>query len=364
MLIAAALLAACGRGDAARDGSGRPAARVNVYNWADFIGRTTLPDFERTTGIKVNYDTFDSEETALSKLLLGDSGYDVVVQSSQYFSRGIKAGLYEPLDRRRLPHWRNLGLHNLAVIAPADPGNRYGVPFLHAIAGFTYNLDMVRARMPDAPLDSLDMLFRPEVIRRFADCGVSFFESAEDVLPLALNYLHRPPYSTDPADYAAAEKLLMAVRPYVRAFDSSAYTQELLNGELCIAMNWSSDHRMIRDRARAAGVDLHLGFTVPREGTNRNYTALLIPVGAPHPDGAYRFIDYLLQPQVIASITNEIYYGNDNAAADAFVSRSLLEDPTLYPTPEVERRLWLQQEVSPATERIRTRIWTHIRTGL
>jgi len=353
-------LAACG----SNAHQGGEQAVLHVYNWADYIGTGTIAEFERTTGIRVEYDTYDSDETLEAKMMAGDSGYDIVSTSTDYFARQIKAGIYQPLDRSKLSNWGNLDPHALAIEAAADPGNRYAMPYLHAVNGFAYNADQLRARMPDAPVDSLDLLFKPAVLARFADCGVSFLDSPEDVLQLALNYLHLDPNTQSAADYGRAEQLLLAVRPYVKAFDSSEYMNGLINGEFCISMSWSADYSTAQARARAAGVDVHLRFTVPKEGANGTYDALLIPADAPHAGNAHRFLNFMLEPKVIAAVTNEIHYGNDNRAADPYVDPQILHDPTIYPTPEVEARLYHSHEVGPALERIRTRTWTRIKTAL
>jgi putrescine transport system substrate-binding protein len=337
--------------------------KLFIYNWADFIGKTTLSDFHRATGIKVVYDTFDAEETKETKLMAGGSGYDVVISANEYFSREIKAGVYLPLDKRRLPHWQNLDSQALADQASSDPGNRYALPYLHAINGFAYNVDMIRARMPDAPVDSLDMLFKPDIVRRFADCGISLLDSPEDILQLALIYLGLNPNTTDATDYKAAERLVVAVRPYVRIFDSSEYLNALANGELCIAVSWSSDYAVSMARAHAAGLKLNLAFTVPKEGANLTYSSLMIPVGAPHLDAAYEFLNFMLRPEVIAKVTNDIYYGNDNSAANPYVNPRILADPTLYPTAEIRRRLYAADEAGIAVERLRSRTWTRVKTG-
>src|SRR5450755_28904 len=337
--------------------------QLNIYNWADYIGKNTLAQFERATGIKVIYDTFDADTMLEAKVMAGGSDYDVVTTSTEFFSRQIKAGVYVPLDRSKLPNWKNLDPHILEVEALFDPGNRHAVPYIHSINGFAYNVDMVKARMSNAPLDSLDMLFKPEIIAKFADCGVSFLDSAEDVLQLALNYLHINPNSTKPEDFKAAERLILAVRPYIRAFDSSEYMNDLANAEVCIAMSFSADYATARARAKAAGVVVNLAFTVPKEGANVAYDALLIPVGAPHLDAAYQFLNFILEPRVIADITNELHYGNDNLAANALVDPRILSDPTIYPTPAIEARLYRTTEVSAVTERIRTRTWTRIKTA-
>ncbi len=337
--------------------------RLFIYNWSDFIGHDTIADFERQTGIKVVYDLYDAEETMEARLMAGGSGYDLVTASTNFFGREIKAGVYEPLQKSKLPNLKNIDPHVLAIQEAYDPGGRHAVPYMHAINGFAYNVDMVRARMPNAPLQSLDMIFKPEIVAKFADCGVTFLDSPEDVVELALNYLKLDPNTTNPADFKAAEQLLLKVRPYVRAFDSTEYMNGLANQEVCIAMSWSSDYANSRARARAAGVDVNLAFTVPIEGANRNFSSLLIPAGAPHPDNAHRFINFILEPRVIAQITNEIFYGNDNLAARPFVDPRILADPALYPTPQIEARLYLSAEMSPATQRIMTRTWTRIKTA-
>jgi putrescine transport system substrate-binding protein len=337
--------------------------RLYIYNWTDFIGRNTIAEFEKQTGIKVTYDVYDTEETMDARLLAGSSGYDVVVASTEYFGREIKAGVYAPLDRSKLPNWRNLDPRILAIQSAHDPGNAHSVPYMHAINGFAYNVDLIKARMPNAPVDSLDMIFKPEVVAKFADCGVSFLDSAADTLMLALRYLGLDPNTTKREDYKAAEELLLKVRPYIRSFDSSEYLNGLANKEVCIAMSWSSDYALSRARARAVGVNVNLAFTVPKEGADQNFTSLLIPEGAPHPQAAYQFINFILRPEVIAEISNEIYYGNDNIAARPLITPSILSDITLYPTPEIEARLYRSIEASATTERIRTRTWTRVKTA-
>jgi putrescine transport system substrate-binding protein len=338
-------------------------AELNIYNWADYIGPHAIPDFEKLTGINVVYDTYDSDSALEAKVMSGDSGYDLVTTSTDFFGRQIKAGAYETLDRSKLPNWKNLDPDVLRIVARFDPGNSHAVPYLHGVNGFAFNADMIKARMPDAPVNSLDMVFKPEIVAKFADCGVSFMDNAEDVLQLALNYLHLDPNTQKPEDYAAAEKLLLAVRPYVRVFDSAAFMNALPNKDLCIAMSWSGDYETALARAKAAGVDIHLAFTVPKEGANLWYDAWLIPAGAPHVEEAYKFLNYMLDPQVIAATTNSIHYGNDNAAASKFVSPDVLHDPAIYPTAAMVGHLYPSLEVNAATERLRTRSWTRIKTG-
>lgn len=361
--LGAAALAACsGRGPGPPPAAEEPV--LHIYNWDDYIAPGTVAQFERETGIKVIYDLFDSNETLEGKLLVGDSGYDLVSTSMAWYARQIRSGLYEPLDRSQLPNWKNLDPAVLALQAQADPGNRYAAPYLHAMNGFAYNVALIRARLPDAPVDSLDMLFRPRVLAHFADCGVSFLDSPDDVLQLALKYLGVDPNSHRPEDLQKAEQLVMSVRPYIRVFDSNDYVNQLASGELCLAMAWSSDYSFAAVRAHEAGLDLQLAFTVPREGSNITYNSFLIPSGAPHPHAAHRFINFLLDAHVIAEITNYTHYGNDNLAARPFVRPEILADPAIYPPPALRARLYLPGEYDSAYQRLRTRAWTRIKNGL
>lgn len=340
-------------------------AELNVYNWADYIGKNTIAEFEQQTGIKVTYDTFDSDPELEAKVMAGGAGYDVVTTATNYFGRQIKAGVYQELDKSKLPNWKNLDPAILAKEALFDPGNAHAMPYFHGTNGFAYNVQMIKARMPDAPVDSLDMLFKPEVVAKFADCGVTLLDSPKDVLQLALAYIHLDPNSQNPADFKAAEAMLMKVRPYIRAFDSVQYLAGLPNGETCIAMAWSGDFAISSMKAKAAGLPVHLAYTVPKEGANGWYDAMLIPRSAPHPEAAHRFLDFMMDPKVIAEVTNEIHYANDNAASRQYVDKAVLDDPSFYPTPDMEKRLFpTLMDKKPEIERLRTRIWTQIKTGV
>jgi putrescine transport system substrate-binding protein len=358
--LACVLVIACGQGST---GGGVARGALYIANYEGYIGKDTVTDFERRTGIRVRYGTYDTANTLESWVWAGDLRYDVISTSTDFFSREIKAGAFRPLDRSKLSNWTNLDPEVLHAMASADPGNRYAVPYLHSINGFAYNIDMVRARMPNAPVDSLDMLFKPEIVKRFADCGVTFLDSASDVLPLVLNYLHFDPNTASRQEYEAAEQVLLAVRPYIRGFDSLEYLSDLANGETCIAMGYSSDASATRALLRMTGSQVHIAFTVPKEGACISYDAFLIPAAAPDPDAAYDFINYVLEPRVIAAITNEIHYGNNNRAADRFVESSIRQDPSIYPTAEIRARLYQQAEAEPETQRMRTRAWTTVKTG-
>ena len=353
--------AACGGGHSAAPAAEEPV--LNIYNWADYIGRDTVAEFERRTHIKVIYGLYDSNDTLEAKMLTGRSGYDIVSTTTEFYGRQIKAGAYLALDKSKLSNWKNLDPAVLAVQAQADPGNRYAVPYLHAMNGFAYNVDLVKARLPDAPTDSLAMIFDPKVIAHFADCGVTFLDSPEDVIQLALAYLHRDPNSRSVDDLHAAESVVMAVRPYIRTFDSNDYWHQLASKEICLAIAWSSDYSVAQARAREDGTGAKLAFTLPKEGSNITYNAFLIPSSAPHPTAAHLFLNFILEPRVIADITNDIHYGNDNLAAQPFVHGDILGDPAVYPPPALRARLYLPAELGQDYDRLRTRVWTHIKTG-
>jgi putrescine transport system substrate-binding protein len=336
---------------------------LNIYNWADYTSPAMIAEFEKTTGIKVNYDTYDSNNAMEAKLVAGGTGYDIVTTSTSYFGRQIKAGLYQPLDKSKLTNWKNLDPRILKVQAEFDPDNAHAVPYMHGVDGFAYNAELIGQRMKDAPVDSLDMVFKPEIAAKFADCGISFIDSPIDVVQLALAYLHLDPNSHKPADYQAVEQLFKPIRPFIRAFDSSEYPNRLVNKEICIAIAWSGDAQHAVAVANAAGAKLDVRFTVPKEGAAEWYDALLIPKAAPHPENAHRFLNFILDARVIASITNTIHTANDNLAANALVDPSILNDPGLYPTQEMFPRLYHTTARDADSERLLTRAWTRIKTG-
>lgn len=269
---------------------------LRLYNWSDYIGEHTLAEFQKATGIRVIYDTFDSYETVQGKLLPGRSGYDLVVLNAALVPPLLKAGVFQPLDKRRLPSWGNLDPQILAALEHYDPGVNYSAPYTWGSNGITYNVEMIRARMPDAPIGSLAMVFDPEVVSRFADCGVTLIDSPTDVLPLALAYLGRDPNSVAPEDLKAAQDLLLKVRPHIRKFDSMSYLNGLANGDQCIAMTWSGDYATAQARADEAGAKVKLDYFVPKEGSLIWFDDFYIPKDAPNPENAHRFIEYLLQP--------------------------------------------------------------------
>ncbi|MBA4096971.1 MAG: spermidine/putrescine ABC transporter substrate-binding protein PotF [Rhodospirillum sp.] len=341
----------------------RADGELNIYNWSDYIGENTVANFEKEYNVKVRYDTFDSNETLESKLVVGSTGYDIVFPSSNIFKRLIKAGIFQKLDKSKLTNWKNLDPFVLTNQAAADPGNEYAEPYMWGTNGFTYNVAMIKERMPDAPLDSLKMLFDPDVVSKFQDCGVSLLDSPEDVYQLALAYMGKDPTSQNPDDIIAATEMLMKVRPFIKLFDTQQYLNSLPNGDMCLVMTWSGDYAVAANRAAEAGVDIELAYTIPKEGSNIWFDAMLIPSDAPNPDNAHLFLNYMLRPDVIADATNYIYYANGNLASRPMILPEILEDPAIYPPEEVQKRMFPAVERDEKVQRVITREWTRLKTG-
>lgn len=337
---------------------------LNIYNWADYIAPDTLANFERETGIKVNYDIYDSSEIVDTKLMAGSTGYDIVFHSASFTARLIPVGIMQPLDKSKLDNWHNLDPRILATFEEFDPGLRYGMPYTWGTTGFSYNRRMIFQRMPDAPVNSADLVFRPEIVAHFADCGVTLLDSPTDVLPMALIYLGHDANSVQPEELRAAEELLKAIRPYVRYFSSQKMLIDLPSEEICIAMSWSGDYSVARMRAGEAGLDVDLAFDMPIEGMPAWFDAAYIPADAHHPDNAHRFLNYLLRPEVIAAVTNFVGYANANAAATPLVDERLRNDPAVYPDADVIQRLHTTRVLPPKIERLRSRSWSRVKTGM
>ncbi|HEY3848437.1 MAG TPA: extracellular solute-binding protein, partial [Acetobacteraceae bacterium] len=328
------------------------------------IDPAALKRFEKETGVTVNYDVFDSLETLEAKLLTGHSGYDIVVPSDEpSFSRLIRAGALATIDRASVPNWRNLDPALMQRITPADPGNAHGAIYLFGSTGLGIEPDKIRALAPDAPLDSWALLFNPDNARRIARCGIVILDSEIDVIPSVLRYLGKSPDSTDPADLAAVEHVLMGIRPYIRNFDSGGTLEALATGEVCLALDYSGD--VAQAAARAAGV--HRGvtvrFVVPKEGAQIGFDMLAIPADAPHKDTALQFINFALQPDVMAGITNAVSYPNAVPTSRPMIRPDLLSDPAVYSTPDAMAHMFQIGPVPLAAERARTRMWARVKAG-
>ncbi|HVY97998.1 MAG TPA: polyamine ABC transporter substrate-binding protein [Dongiaceae bacterium] len=364
LALVVAVLAAI-PGLAPKDARAQDAEKVlNVSNWTDYIDMAKVKEFEKEFGIKVNYDTYDGDEMLDAKLAAGHSGYDVVVPSSNFFAKQIKAGYYQKLDKSVLTNLHNIDRWILDLLSKqADPGNQYAAPYNFGTNGFTYNVDLIDKRMKDAPVDSLKLIFDPEVLARFKDCGVSFLDSPEDVIPLALAYMGKDPTSQNVDDIRAAVDMLMQVRPYIRKFDSSGYLNDLPNGDLCIAMSWSGDYATASDRAAQAGVKVDLAYTIPKEGTNIWFDAMMVPADAPHPKNAMLFINFMMRPEVAAANTNTTYYATANMAAMKFVDKDILDNPAIYPDAKVLANGYPNVVRDAEVQRVLTREWTRFKTG-
>jgi putrescine transport system substrate-binding protein len=336
---------------------------LNVYNWSDYIDTTVIPDFEKETGIKVNYDVFDSNEVVETKLLAGRTGYDIVVPSASFLERQIKAGVFQKLDKSKLKNYGNLDEEITQRVALHDPGNEHSVNYLWGTSGVGYNVARINAAMPNAPVDSFAMFYDPAVVSKFKDCGVTLLDAPSEIIGTVLIYLGKDANSEKPEDLKAAEDVLMKIRPYVRYVNSSKYIDDLANGEICLALGWSGDVLQARDRAAEAGKGIEIKYNIPKEGAIMFFDMLAIPADAPHPKNAHIFIDYLLRPDVAAKNSNYVNYANSNAASLELVSDDVRNDPSIYPTPDVKSKLVPDLAESPEFTRALTRTWTRFKTG-
>jgi putrescine transport system substrate-binding protein len=336
---------------------------VNVYNGSDYIDPKVIEGFEKETGIKVRYDVFDSNEVLETKLLTGNSGYDVVVPSAYFLERQVQAGVFRPLDKSLLPNLKNQDPELQAVVARHDPGNAHSVVYMWGTTGIGYDALKIKKIMPDAPVDSWRMIFDPAVIARFKDCGVSVLEDPTDMVATALLYLGKDPNSQTEADLKLAEETLMAIRPYVRTITSATYTDDLANGEICLAVGYSGDILQARDRAAEAGRKADIQYSIPKEGAILWFDTLAIPADAKHPRNAHAFIDYLLRPEVAALNSNFIHYANANLASTPLLDADLRNDPGIYPTPEIKAKLHPNLAKSAEFTRLLNRSWTRFTTG-
>ncbi|MFT0534110.1 polyamine ABC transporter substrate-binding protein [Castellaniella hirudinis] len=356
-LLAAAVLITAGSATA-QD------AVVNVYNWAEYTAPDTLPGFEKATGIKLRYDVYDTNDTLQAKLLTGKSGYDVVVPSTHYAARQIQGGLFQKLDKSKIPNWAHLDPDLMALVATVDPGNQYLVPWGYGTNGLGYNVTQVRDIMgADAPLGSWDMLFKPENAAKLQSCGISVLDEAAQVFPAALHYLGKDPNSQDPKDYEAAFELLQGIRPYIRQFSSSGYIDELASGGLCMVYGFSGDVMIAAARAHEAGKSYAINYFIPEGGAPVWFDTMAIPKSAEHVDAAHAFINYIETPEVHAAITNTMFYPNANKTARQFVVKAVADNPMIYPSPDVARTLFVIQPQPMNILRLQTKLWAQLKTG-
>ncbi len=366
------LLAACGGKPAEPTTEGAAAATafdtdeekvVNVYNWSDYIEPTVIEAFEKETGVKVNYEVMDSNELLETKLLAGRTGYDVVVPSASFLARQITAGIYQKLDKAKLPNYKNLDADISKRLEAFDPGNEHAVNYMWGTSGVGYNEAMINAAMPNAPVDSFAMFWDPAVAKNFAKCGISVLDAPSEVVGTVLMYLGKDANSESLEDLKAAEKVLMAVRPHIRLINSSKYIEDLANGEICLAMGWSGDVFLARDRSEEAGKGFTIKYNIPKEGAVMFFDSMAIPADASHVKNAHVFIDYMLRADVAAKNSNFLSYANSNAASWPAVDEEVKSNPNIFPPPELMAKLVPDMPESADFTKELTRTWTRFRTG-
>jgi putrescine transport system substrate-binding protein len=358
--IAAIILLALGGGAGAQ----QKERVVNFYNWSDYIDPTVLEDFTKETGIKVKYDTFDSNDMLETKLLAGRTGYDIVVPTAYFLARQIKVGVFQKLDKSKLPNLKNAWDEIAQRLAAYDPGNQYAVNYMWGTTGIGYNARKVRDVLgADGRIDSWDVLFKPEMIAKFKDCGVHILDAADDVFAAALDYLKLNPNTNAQADLEKAADLLTRMRPFVRKFHSSEYLNALASGEICLVLGYSGDVKQAQKRAAEAKNGVEIGYAIPKEGAQLWFDNLAIPKDARNVAEAHALIDFLLRPEVAAKNSNFISYANGNAASRALIDKAILEDKTIYPDEATMKSLYTIQSHDQKTQRLMNRLWTRIKTG-
>ncbi|AWI56048.1 polyamine ABC transporter substrate-binding protein [Sinorhizobium fredii] len=336
---------------------------VNVYNWSDYIDDSLLEDFTKETGIKVVYDVFDSNEILETKLLAGGSGYDVVVPTASFLQRQIAAGVFQKLDKSKLPNLSNMWDVIMERTAKYDPGNEYAVDYMWGTTGIGYNVDKMKEILGTDAKPGWDVIFNPEIAAKFKDCGIHLLDSATDIMPSALAYLGLDPDSHKQADLEKAADLLMKVRPYIRKFHSSEYINALANGDICLAVGFSGDIFQARDRAAEAKAGVTVDYSIPAQGAQMWFDMLAMPADAPHAAEAHEFINYMMKPEVIAKASNYVFYANGNKASQQFLDKEVIEDTAIYPSDEVMQKLFTTTPFEAKEQRVLTRLWTKIVTG-
>jgi putrescine transport system substrate-binding protein len=356
----AVLTSGCHR---ASPGDADDARVVNLYTWADYLAPDTIAGFEKQTGIRVRVTLFDTNEVLESRVLTGSSGFDVVVPTAPFFERQIRSGAYLPLDRSRLPNLANMDAGIMAQVAANDPGNAHGVVYLWGTYGVGYNEAKVASALPGVALDSWSLIFDPAYASKLAGCGITMLDAPAGVVRIVLAYLGRPPNAPTAQDLADVEATLLKVRPYIRNIDTTTISSLVANGDVCIALGYSGDIYQAGKRAREAGNGIRVGYFIPREGSLLWFDMLGIPKDAPHPANAHRLINYLMEPRVIADISNFLVYPSGNAAALPLVDPALRANPIVYPSAETRRRLFVQNQDPPEQARAITRLWQKFKTG-
>lgn len=360
----AACALALGLGLLAGAASAESGRVVNFYNWSDYVDPGVLDAFTTETGIAVRYDTFDANETLETKLLAGNSGYDVVVPTGYFLQRQIAAGVFQKLDKSKVPNLVNVWPQIADKLAFYDPGNKYAVNYMWGTTGIGYNVNKMHQILgPDAAIDSWDAVFKPALLAKFKDCGIQMLDSVDDIVPAALHYLALDPNSTQEKDLDKAAALIAKIRPSVRKFHSSEYLDALASGEICFAVGWSGDIKQAQRRAAEAKNGVAIAYAIPKEGAQMFFDNLAIPKDAPHVAEAHALIDYLLRPEVAAKNSNLVQYANGNLASQKFLDKAVLDDKTVYPDAATMAKLYTISAHDQKTQRVLNRLWTRIKTG-
>ena len=336
---------------------------VHVYNWSDYIDTSIIDQFEQETGIKVLYDVFDSNSVLETKLLAGESGYDVVVPSSSFLERQAQAGVFQPLDKSRLHNLGNLWDVIQQRTDSFDHGGKYSVNYMWGTTGIGYNTDAVKARLGIDAIDSWEVIFDPDKLAKLSDCGVHVLVTPGGVLPAAMNSLGLDPKSQEPADFEQAADLMVKIRPYITKFHSSAYIDALASGDACLVIGWSGDVLQARDRADDAGSGVHVEYVIPKEGAQMWFDQMAIPRDAPNPEAAHLFVDFMMRPDTIAAASNYVHYANGNKASQALLDSDVVDDPGIYPPPAVMAKLYVTPTYEQDILRLNNRLWTRIKSG-
>ncbi|MDA7746313.1 polyamine ABC transporter substrate-binding protein [Psychromonas sp.] len=337
---------------------------LRIYNWSDYIAEDTLENFQKETGIRVVYDVFDSNELLEAKLLSGRSGYDLVVPSQSFLAKQIQAGVFSKLDRSKLTNYGNLSPQLMKQLQASDPGNEHSVPYLWGTSGIGYNIDKVKEVLgEDAPVDSLELIFNPKYAEKLSKCGLTVLDSPDEMIPQALLYLGLDPLSKSADDYKKAGELFAKIRPYITYFHSSRYITDLANGDICVAYGFSGDVFQAAARAEEAGNGMKITYTIPKEGANLWFDMLAIPADASNKENAHTFINYIMQPEVIAGISNYVAYANANTASEKLLDKEVIENPAIYPTQVVLDSLYVQDIRPLKAQRSLTRVWTKVVSG-
>ena len=336
---------------------------VNIYNWSDYIGETTIADFEAEFGITAVYDLYSSAEEMQAKLLAGSTGYDVVDMAGFSMPQFLQAGIYQKLDRTKLPNWKNLDPAVLKLVNTFVPASDYGMPYMWGSVGFTFNLDMLKERLPDADPADLGTLFKPENAAKLADCGISILDSPTDIGFIVMSYLGIDPSNAGPADYEKLAAAFAPIREYITTFDNANYLTSLPNKEICVANTWSGDYSVAKTRAEEAGIDLNLGYFIPKTGAPIWYDVMCIPADAGNVENAHLFLDYMMRPEVAAACTNYTGYANGNAASVPFLDPEIAGNPAVYPDAEMRKRMYVTKPQTEEQDRDLNRVWAEIKAG-